>query len=301
LRRGRITRSEARGIVARGNTRALRQKLVARVWDQVAAAALQGAQRTVDDELGSIRGAHRRTGHQRGSISVFEWFHAWFSARRSLRTTAVDCYTRSSEVEMRVGECFEFGWETFKREPGPLVFLSFVLVVAQLVLEGLGSLLLHHFAPLAGMLLSGLFAGAFMSVARKTARGATPTLEDALWPFKERQGDFLLVGLASSIGVVACCVGVLLTSFLFLFAPLCVVEGGDFKQALSRSYSLMLANPRDAIVLYVCLVALNFAGALVLGVGILATAPISALAVVKAYEQASAAALESPPELPGVV
>jgi uncharacterized membrane protein len=195
---------------------------------------------------------------------------------------------------MRIGECFEFGWETFKREASALVFLSFVLIAAELALQGLAVLLLHHFAPLAGMLLSGLFAGAFMSVARKAARGATPTLEDALWPFKERQGDFLLVGLASSSGAVACGVGVLVTSFLCLFAPLCVVEGGDFKQALSRSYNLMLANPRDTIVFYLLLGALNFAGALALGVGVLATAPISALAIVKAYEQASAAALASP-------
>jgi hypothetical protein len=201
---------------------------------------------------------------------------------------------------MRIGECFEFGWETFKRETSALVFLTFVLLAAELVLQGLAALLLRGFAPLVGMPLWGLFAGAFMSVARKTARGSTPTLEDALWPFKQRQGDFLLVGLASSIGVLACGVGLLLTAFLCLFAPLCVVEGGDFKQALSRSNSLMLANPRDAILFFVFLGALNFAGALVFGLGILATAPISALAIVKAYEQESAAALVAPPVLPGV-
>jgi NhaP-type Na+/H+ or K+/H+ antiporter len=50
----------------------------------------------------------------------------------------------------------------------------------------------------------------------------------------------------------------------------------------------MLVNPRDAIAFYLLLGALNFAGALLLGVGVLATAPISALAIVKAYEQVSA-------------
>jgi uncharacterized membrane protein len=92
---------------------------------------------------------------------------------------------------------------------------------------------------------------------------------------------------------------VLVTSFLCLFAPLCVIEGGDFKQALSRSYNLMLVNPRDAIAFYLLLGALNFAGALLLGVGVLATAPISALAILKAYEQVSAAALANPAELAG--
>jgi uncharacterized membrane protein len=202
---------------------------------------------------------------------------------------------------MRIGECFGFGWETFKRETSALVFLSFVLVVADVALQGLAGVLLHRLAGAAGMLLSGLFSGAFMAVARKAARGTTPTLEDALSPFKERQGDFLLVGLVASVGLIACGVGVLVSQFFCLFAPLCVVEGGDFKQALLRSKELVLANTSDMLVLFVLIGLLNLAGLLALGVGVFATLPISALAVVKAYEQASAAATASPPVLPDAV
>src|SRR4051812_44187733 len=97
---------------------------------------------------------------------------------------------------MRTGECFEFGWETFKRHASTLVFLTVVLILAQLLLHLVLAMALRHFAGLAVMLLSGLISGGYMAVARIAARGDTPTLQDAFSPFTERQGDFLLVGLA---------------------------------------------------------------------------------------------------------
>lgn len=201
---------------------------------------------------------------------------------------------------MRIGECLEFGWETFKRQAGAFVLIAFALLVANAALNGVLSHVLRGFGGIVGLLVSGLFSGGLMSAARKGARGEAPTLNDAFWPFTTRQGDFLIVGLVANVGVLACGIGVLVSAFLCLFAPLCVVEGADFKAALVRSKDLIMANFGEAVVFCLVLAAVNLAGLLALGVGLLVSLPVSSLAIVKAYELASKPAI-LPPAVQGTV
>jgi uncharacterized membrane protein len=201
---------------------------------------------------------------------------------------------------MRTGECFEFGWETFKRHAGALVFTSLMLVLAHVLLNGLCGALFRGFGALVPLLASGLFLGGHMMIARKAALGETPTLRDAFWPFTERQGDFILVGLADAAGLIACCVGVLATALLFMFAPLAVIEGGDYRQSLVRSKDLILRDLGQSITFFVIVIAVNLLGLLAFGIGLLISLPVTSLAIVKAYEQAAAAAA-APPVLPDAV
>jgi len=62
----------------------------------------------------------------------------------------------------------------------------------------------------------------------------------------------------------------------------------------------MLANPGEAIVFCLVLAAVNLAGAIVLGVGLLVSIPVSSLAIVKAFELASQPAV-LPPAVQGTV
>ena len=123
----------------------------------------------------------------------------------------------------------------------------------------------------------------------------SPTLGEAFAPFRERQGDYLLVGLALCAGLFVCGVGVLVTSLLFLFAPLIVAEGEDYKTALIRSKDLVLANLGDCIAIYAVLAVINAVGLFTL-LGWLASLPISAIVVARAYEE-----LSRPETLPGNV
>jgi hypothetical protein len=150
-------------------------------------------------------------------------------------------------------------------------------------------------------LASGLFAGAFMAVAQRGARGQTPSLSDAFRPFRERQGDYLLVGLAMSSGVVLLGVGILVTSTLFMFAPLLVVQGLSYKEALGASKDLVLARLADVIVLCAVVAVMNLAGFVVCGAGLLVSVPLSALAVARAHAllTGSAQAQATTPSLPG--
>lgn len=192
---------------------------------------------------------------------------------------------------MRVGEALKAAWQTFKQHTGALVASTFALVVVQVVLQAIVARAVHPpMAFLLNLLMSGLVMGGQMSVARIAARGKEPTVADAFVPFTARQGDYLIVGLAIGAGTLLCGIGVLVTGYLFLFAPLLVVDGKDFKAALRESVDLSSANLGDLIGHMIALVGLNALGAITV-IGWLAALPVSSLMLVHAYEQTRARTL----------
>lgn len=192
---------------------------------------------------------------------------------------------------MQVGESLEGAWQTFKQHTGALVAATFALVVVQMVVQGILARTLNPpMAFILNLLLSGLMMGGLMNVARIAARGQEPSVADAFAPFTARQGDYLLVGLAVGSGTILCGIGLLVTGFLFLFAPLLVVDGEDFKTALRRSKDLMVANLGEILGLYLVLIALNVLGGITL-IGWLVALPITSIMLVRAYEQLRARGL----------
>jgi hypothetical protein len=188
-----------------------------------------------------------------------------------------------------LGECLEYGWNTFKKSAGAYALVSFVLLLAYVIGQVIAARLRAAGVAL-GMLLAPLYWICTMSVARAGARGAEPTLSDAFRPFTSRQGDYLMVALALTAGVLLCGIGIIATWFLFFFAPLLALEGRDFKQAVLESKNLVLKYPGDVALLVIVTAAVNFAGSLACGLGLIVSTPIASLAVVKAFEQLSARA-----------
>ena len=186
---------------------------------------------------------------------------------------------------MRVGESMEAAWHTFKQHTGALVAATFALIVTQVVVQALLARAVHP--PMSfflNLLLSGLVMGGLMNVARIAARGQEPTIADAFAPFTARQGDYLIVGLAVGSGSLLCGIGVFVTGYLFLFAPLLVVDGKDFRTALRESMDLTSTNVGDLLGLFIVLMGLNVLGAITL-IGWLAALPITSLMLVHAYER----------------
>ena len=194
---------------------------------------------------------------------------------------------------MRVGESLDGAWQTFKRHTGALVAATFALIVTQVVLQAILSRAVHPPMSLVlNLLLSGLVMGGLMNVARIAARGQEPTIADAFAPFTARQGDYLIVGLAVGSGSLLCFIGVFVTSFLFLFAPLLVVDGNDFRAALRQSKDLTIANLGDLLGMFIILMGLNVLGVITF-IGWLAALPITSLMLVHAYDQVRARSLPS--------
>jgi hypothetical protein len=192
---------------------------------------------------------------------------------------------------MQVSESLEDAWQTFKEHTGSLVAATFALVVAQLVVQSLLARTLSvPLSFLVNLLLGGLVMGGQMNVARIAARGGDPTLADAFAPCKARQGDYLLVGLAVGAGSMLFGIGAIVTGYLFLFAPLLVVDGRDFKAALRESKDLLVAHLGEVLPLFLAVIALNVLGFITF-IGWLAAMPITSLMLVRAYEQLRTRAL----------
>jgi hypothetical protein len=188
------------------------------------------------------------------------------------------------QTSFNVGECVEYGWNEFKLRPAAYVLTTFVLLLlysgaisASMYLRGIGFAL--------SALVGPLYWICNLAVAQRGASGAEPTLNDAFRPFAERAGDHLIVALAIAAGTLLCFVGVVITWFLFMFAPLVVFAGGDFKTGLVESKDLVLKYPGEVAMIAIVSLAINLVGFLVCGVGMLVTTPITTLATVKAYEQ----------------
>jgi hypothetical protein len=197
------------------------------------------------------------------------------------------------QASFSVGECVEFGWNTFKQKPAAYVLTTLVLLVAYTAAQA-ASAYLRHVGFALGIVLGPLFWICTIAVARRGATGAEPTLADAFRPFTERQGDHLMVCLAMVSGVILCGVGIVVTWFLCLFSAVLVLDGRDFKAAVIESKDLVLKYPGEVAMLLLVILALNFAGLIACGIGTLVTTPIASLALVHAYEQLTRPAILTP-------
>ncbi|HKU41538.1 MAG TPA: hypothetical protein VJR89_25450 [Polyangiales bacterium] len=197
-----------------------------------------------------------------------------------------------------IGNCLDYAWTNFKQNMSDYVLAQFVLVVPYFALTAAISFLGRRLGVLT-ILLPPILWTCSMSIALAGARNGKPKLEDAFRPLTERQGDYLMVCLAMAAGAIACFVGIVVTWWLFLFASLFALQGRDFQRAISESKDLVLKYPGDVAILAIVVWALNLAGGLACGIGIIFSMPIASLTVLRGYEQLTARlALESPAQPP---
>lgn len=185
---------------------------------------------------------------------------------------------------MLLVQCLRFAWRTFSLHAGAFLLASLVLTLTRLLLHALLVLSLKEVGSLVSQVLWALFWGGYLGLACQAAQGRRPSIADGLSPLLHHPGGLLVVGLAIVCGVFIGGVGVVVSSTLFVFAPLCVTNGASIKLALARSKDLALSNLGHALGLCLLLLALNVLGALTFAVGILVTLPVSALALVKAHD-----------------
>ena len=171
---------------------------------------------------------------------------------------------------MDIGACIKDSWEALKRYPVPILVGSLVI----LIINGVAQSLLTSHAT-----------GGIAIMALKAFKGEEPEIGDVFKPF-ERFVDYLLVFLVTLSGIFLCLVGVLLTSFIFMFAPMILAaEGSDWRTALTKSKELVMGNLGDAILLLLVIIAINMVGVLLCGIGILVTVPLTYLILTRAYQQ----------------
>ena len=181
-----------------------------------------------------------------------------------------------------LGDYFKTGWGLFKQYPGGFVGFCLLNLVIQVAL---------HAIPFLGALASAalsapLFIGNFI-VSAKLLHGQTPEFRDFFTGFQFFVPLMLLslvAGLFISIGTILLVIPGLYLLVAYMFASYLVVDRHlDFWPAMELSRRTVTPRWFGFFAFVALVVLLNLVGALLLGLGLLVTIPLSFCAVTAAY------------------
>ena len=185
-------------------------------------------------------------------------------------------------TEVKVGDYVKAGWELFKKYPAGFVGYFIITLVTSFAL---------NLVPLIGWLIgfaliSPLNAGFFV-VGAKLLKNQTPEFADFFGGFKLFV-PLALLGVVSSIlisiGLILLIVPGIYLIVSYLFAIMFVVDRRlDFWPAMETSRRAVQPAWFKVFVLFLLLVVLNLAGALLLGVGLLVSVPLTHCILTVAY------------------
>ncbi|NQE70391.1 hypothetical protein [Nocardia gamkensis] len=191
-----------------------------------------------------------------------------------------------------VGQALSYGWARFRANPGPwvgvtavglVIYLAFVLVVQLTDPTTMLPLLLVFLAVMAGiwLLQAAMVRGALYET------DGTPPPFGAYFRFVNA-GNVLLTALLAFtltfLGSAICLIPGLIAGWLCMFSLHFVVDQdqGPF-EALKSSFTLVVANAGQMLLLALAVLVVTFLGLLLCGFGLLIAGPVAVIAVTYAY------------------
>ncbi|MEU2031893.1 hypothetical protein [Nocardia amamiensis] len=191
-----------------------------------------------------------------------------------------------------VGRALSYGWAKFRANPGPwvgvtavgvVVYLAFLLIVQLTDPTTMLPLLLVFLAVMAAvwLLQSAMVRGALYET------DGTPPPFGAYFRFLNA-GNVLLTALLAFLltflGSAICLIPGLIAGWLCMFSLHFVVDQdqGPF-EALKSSFSLVVANAWQVLLLALAVLVVTFLGLLLCGLGLLVAGPVATIAVTYAY------------------
>jgi uncharacterized membrane protein len=202
----------------------------------------------------------------------------------------------SREYEVKIGDYFSRGWEIFKAK-APLfilftLFLFLLNVVTSILPFPIGGRtedgMSNGFLNIALSIVTPALTAGYYFVAFQLARGRSAVFNDFFQGFNKFLPIFLtalVAGLLTAVGFIFLLIPGIYLAVAYLFAqPLVIDKSADFWNAMETSRKLITKKWFSFFGLLLLLFLLNFAGALVLGVGLLVTIPLSVCVIAAAYE-----------------
>ncbi|NER82262.1 MAG: hypothetical protein F6K42_22405 [Leptolyngbya sp. SIO1D8] len=194
--------------------------------------------------------------------------------------------------QFKTGQYFGRGWEIFNAYALPFVGFTILLVVifaaVSFILpfplgsgsEGGGNIVMNILSPILG-------AGYYI-VAFQIARNRPKAFGDFFKGFN-RFLPILLLSIVSSIlilvGIILLIIPGLYLAVAYMFAmPLLLDKNLDFWASLETSRKLITKKWLSFFIFVILLIFLNLAGAILLGIGLLVTLPLTNCVIVAAYE-----------------
>ncbi|MAE70307.1 MAG: hypothetical protein CME06_07530 [Gemmatimonadetes bacterium] len=181
---------------------------------------------------------------------------------------------------------FSEAWRVFVANPGGFSVFTLIAAAASVVAWLTFSIVPVLGTILAGALLTPLYAGFFL-VAFRFLDGGSYEFMDFFKGYEQFTPIFLL-GLISNalttVGYFLLIVPGIYLNVAWIFGlPLLLTGRGDFWSALTMSMKVVNRGFISVFGLAMLLMIMNVAGAMLLGVGLLLTVPLSACAIAVAY------------------
>ncbi len=175
---------------------------------------------------------------------------------------------------IRTGEWLSEGWELFKQDWLMHVVVMLILSAASGVSGGI----------LYGPLLCGYYYMIFKKLQDPTGSIELGDIGKGFEVFVHALVAWLLVGVFTGVGAIACLVGSIVVSALLVFVyPLIMDRRMDFWPAFEASFEKTKDDWLGWSVFMLLIGLVNLAGVIVCGVGILVTGPVTFIAMALAY------------------
>ncbi len=205
-----------------------------------------------------------------------------------------------SDRPLDVAAALSYGWAGFKSNIGPLLVIALVVLGIQMAFMGIVWLLdpgffLRFLLNIASVLISLMVGMAIIRAALMIVDGRTPALDQIVTT--DGLLSYAIAGLITMvlvmIGSVLCLLPGIIAAYLLQFFGYAVVDnvagqsGGtprtDPVAALRASFDVTSANVGSLVLLLLVCIGLNMVGALLCGVGLLVTLPVTGIALAYAW------------------
>ena len=207
-------------------------------------------------------------------------------------------------TRLSVGDAISFGWRKFSANPGVWIVFVVVALLVQALINGIFNgfdvavqdtddftfTSAFSAAGLIGSVVSAivgyLLQAAFVRGALSEVDGQKPALGTFLQfgPIGAVILTGLLVGIGTSVGLVLCILPGLVFAFLTWWAmPFVVDRNQDAITAIKSSFTAIKSDAGTLILLALALIGINILGALLCGLGLLVSIPVSIIASTYAY------------------
>jgi uncharacterized membrane protein len=199
-----------------------------------------------------------------------------------------------TQKEFSIGEALEYGWNTMKTNFG---FFIGIIIVSWIVagIPTVIAVILQENAPgisflfrLAGIVLSTIIQIGIIRIALKFVDGQTPEFNDLFTSFKgyfwRYLGASILFGLIVAGGMLLLIVPGIIWAVKFqYFTYLIIDQNLGVMDSLKKSSDITNGVKWPLFGFAVLLVLINYGGAVLLFIGLLATIPITMMANVSVY------------------
>lgn len=188
-----------------------------------------------------------------------------------------------------IGKLLGRSWEIFVKNVGAFASAMVAFLVIMIAVEYAGSRIFLPLASVLGALVCGPLLLGLNKMAVDGVHGRSVQLGTLFEGFSNLVHAALanlLISVFTTIGLALCVVPGILVAVIYLNTYILLATGtGDFWSAMEKSRKMAMDNLVPWLILGVVVFALNCAGAALCGLGLIVSAPVSAIMIVLAHEQ----------------